>query len=175
MSLTVLAALSSPVVLTAAALGTLDGFGRLMVNIPRVLELQYAYANRLMERGSLDRISTDPVSFLRSKVLENAEYRSNVLRLFVKYDTDGDGMLTKDQLSLALAEFPSLGRTLGADSIEGVWDALDRCVCACVRACAYACVRAGVRKVMQSVKTYKNCMFVCTPTRMVCWYEYKHE
>jgi hypothetical protein len=74
-SLTVLSALSSPVVLTAAALGTLDGFGRLLVNLPRVLELQYAYANSLMERGSLNRIYADPVTYLREKMLQSDEYR----------------------------------------------------------------------------------------------------
>jgi hypothetical protein len=73
-SLTVLSALSSPVVLTAAALGTLDGFGRLLVNLPRVLELQYAYANQLMERGS-NKIYADPVTYLREKMLQSDEYR----------------------------------------------------------------------------------------------------
>lgn len=75
MSITVLTALSSPVVLTAAALGTLDGCWRLLANFPRVLELQYAYASRLLERGSLDNSMADPVSFVRSQVLESDEYK----------------------------------------------------------------------------------------------------
>jgi hypothetical protein len=75
MSITVLTALSSPVVLTAAALGTLDGCGRLIANFPRVLELQYAYASRLLETGSTGTSTNDPVAFLRSQVLEKDEYK----------------------------------------------------------------------------------------------------
>eukprot|EP00291_Cryptomonas_curvata_P026754 CAMPEP_0172166254 /NCGR_PEP_ID=MMETSP1050-20130122/8874_1 /TAXON_ID=233186 /ORGANISM="Cryptomonas curvata, Strain CCAP979/52" /LENGTH=273 /DNA_ID=CAMNT_0012836833 /DNA_START=219 /DNA_END=1037 /DNA_ORIENTATION=+ len=76
MSLTVLGALSNPVVLTAAAVGTLDGFGRLVLNIP---------------------------DFLTS----STDMRNNILRLFVKYDIDGDGRLSREELSKCLQqEFP---------------------------------------------------------------------
>jgi hypothetical protein len=51
MAISVLGALTAPVV-AIAALGTLDGFGKMILNLPRILEYQLRYASRLMEQGS---------------------------------------------------------------------------------------------------------------------------
>ncbi|KAJ1496189.1 hypothetical protein T484DRAFT_1760024, partial [Baffinella frigidus] len=98
----VVSVLTGPVV-ALAALGTLDGLGRVMRNLPRYMELQYNYAKQLLAqlcwnpqplctdspKGGLEAV-TD-VDKLKQGILDSPEYRYNVLKLFVKYDVDGDG------------------------------------------------------------------------------------
>lgn len=62
MGLTVLGALTAPVV-TLAALGTLDGLSRVVLNIPKFLNYQYRYATSVMQRGSLDTMTPVRRSF----------------------------------------------------------------------------------------------------------------
>lgn len=84
----VVSALTGPVV-ALAALGTLDGLGRVVRNMPRYMELQYKYAMQLLAQGGLEPV-TD-VDKLKQGILDSKEYRYNVLKLFVKYDQDDDG------------------------------------------------------------------------------------
>jgi len=120
MGLTVLGALTAPVV-TLAALGTLDGLSRVVLNIPKFLNYQYRYATSVMQRGSMDNQS--PVERLKMQLMESEDYRFNALRLFVKYDTDEDGLISKEQLSKCLqSEFPE---GLTDSSISALLDTMD--------------------------------------------------
>ena len=75
------------------------------MNVPRFLNFQYRYANRVLSAGTAPAV--DPLSKFREWLGERTEYRFNVLRLFIKYDLDGDGRLSREELSKCLqAEFP---------------------------------------------------------------------
>ena len=87
----VVGVLTGPVV-ALAALGTLDGLGRVMRNLRLYLELQFKYANQLLAQGGLE--ATTDVDKLKLGILDSPEYRYNVLTLFVKYDIDGDGKVS---------------------------------------------------------------------------------
>ena len=87
----VVSVLTGPVV-ALAALGTLDGLGRVLRNLPLYMELQFKYANQLLAQGGLEAV-TD-VDKLKRGILDSPEYRYNVLKLFVKYDIDGDGKVS---------------------------------------------------------------------------------
>mmetsp|Transcript_22125 Transcript_22125/g.45117 ORF Transcript_22125/g.45117 Transcript_22125/m.45117 type:complete len:554 (+) Transcript_22125:181-1842(+) len=120
MGLTVLGALTAPVV-TLAALGTMDGVSRVVLNIPKFLNYQYRYATSVLQRGTLN--AQSPVESLKSKLLENKDYRMNALRLFVKYDADEDGLITKEELSRCLqSEFPE---GLTDSAITALLDTMD--------------------------------------------------
>ena len=82
-------------VVVFAAMGTLDGFGKVVLNLPRILDYQIRYASRLMQQGSGGVVSNDALDVFRAKIDESAEYRYNALKLFVKYDTNGDGRLCR--------------------------------------------------------------------------------
>jgi len=121
MAISVLGALTAPLV-AVAALGTLDGFGKLLINLPRIIEYQFRYANRIMQRGNGCQ-PTEAIDVLRIKLDESKEYRFNALKLFVKYDTDEDGKLSIDDLNRCLKnEFPQ-GVTDGM--ISSLVDAMD--------------------------------------------------
>eukprot|EP00960_Hanusia_phi_P027194 746683-Hanusia_phi.AAC.2 len=121
MAISVLGALTAPLV-AVAALGTLDGFGKLVMNLPRIIEYQFRYANRIMQRGNGCQ-PTEAIDVLRTKLDENKEYRFNALKLFVKYDTDEDGKLSIEDLNRCLKnEFPQ-GVTDGM--ISSLVDAMD--------------------------------------------------
>ncbi|KAJ1468240.1 hypothetical protein T484DRAFT_1920652, partial [Baffinella frigidus] len=75
----VVSVLTGPVV-ALAALGTLDGLGE-FCGTSRGLEVA--------TDGGLEAV-TD-VDKLKQGILDSPEYRYNVLKLFVKYDVDGDG------------------------------------------------------------------------------------
>jgi hypothetical protein len=98
------------------------------MNVPRFLDFQYRYANRLLSAGSLAP-AMDPLSRLRQLLGERTEYRFNVLRLFIKYDLDGDGRLSRDELSKCLqAEFPRgvVKSDDQSDSANSLMDELDK-------------------------------------------------
>jgi len=47
-------------------MGTLDGFGKMLLNLPRILEYQMRYATRVMQEGSGGEVSNHPPRILRS-------------------------------------------------------------------------------------------------------------
>ena len=105
MVLGVLGALTAPVVVFAA-MGTLDGFGKVVANFPKILNYQMRYATRVLQQGSGAGVSNDPLDVFRSKLDASDEYRYNALRLFVKYDTNGDGSIDESELKICLATEP---------------------------------------------------------------------
>lgn len=105
MVISVLGALTAPVVVFAA-MGTLDGFGKMVLNLPRILDYQLRYATRVMQEGSGGVISNDPLDVFRSKLDESKEYRYNALKLFVKYDTNGDGRICESEFRQCLSSEP---------------------------------------------------------------------
>jgi len=102
-------------VVVIAAMGTLDGFGKVVLNMPRILEYQLRYASRLMQQGSGGMVSNDPLDVFRAKLDESAEYRYNALKLFVKYDANGDERLDRAELDLCLRQEPLFQSGLPAD------------------------------------------------------------
>jgi len=101
----VLGALTAPIVVFAA-MGTLDGFGKVVLNLPKILEYQMRYATRLLQQGSGAVVSNDPLDVFRSKLDESDEYRYNALKLFVKYDSNGDGRIDESEMTLCLTTEP---------------------------------------------------------------------
>ena len=88
----VCAALTAPVVVFAA-MGTLDGFGKMLLNLPRILEYQMRYATRVMQEGSGGEVSNHPRPHLQEQVYQ-------ALKLLV-YDLGGSsgGHVSKDPLA----------------------------------------------------------------------------
>ena len=114
MAITVLGVLTAPVV-ALAAMGTLDGFGKTVLNLPRILEHQMRFASRLMQEGNSAGIDLDPLGVFRTKVDESTEYRDNAMRLFVKYDTNGDGSISESEFRTCIETEPLFQTGLPAD------------------------------------------------------------
>jgi len=87
--MTVLDALSSPMVLTAGAIGTLDGFGRIAINIPR-------YMPKLLSQKDLGDDAGNKVSLseLREYVVEDYGAKLDLIKLFVSCDVQGTGVIS---------------------------------------------------------------------------------
>jgi phytoene synthase len=97
--MTVIDALSSPLVLTAGAVGTMDGLGRVAANLPRYLANVYGHAQGLLAEGSfLDPIA-GPVEALKRDVQERSGVRAAILKICIASDSAGDGTVSLDQLT----------------------------------------------------------------------------
>ena len=76
MVISVLGALTAPVVVIAA-MGTLDGFGKIALNVPRILDYQFKYATRIMAVGNgPNGLDLDPLNVFRNKLEQSTSYRS---------------------------------------------------------------------------------------------------
>ena len=96
--MTVIDALSSPLVLTAGAVGTMDGLGRVAANIPRVLARVYLNAQGLLHEGSLD-LSAPWGDKLRKQLQQDLLVQTAALKVCMASDSNGDGTVDLDELS----------------------------------------------------------------------------
>lgn len=97
--MTVIDALSSPLVLTAGAVGTVDGLGRLAANLPRYLANVYGRAQELLAEGSLLDPIAGPVEAVRRDLRERSDVRIAILRMCIASDSAGDDTVSLDQLT----------------------------------------------------------------------------
>lgn len=95
--MTVIDALSSPLVLTAGAVGTMDGLGRVAANFPRVLARVYLNAQGLLSEGSIDRRATSGDK-LREQLQQDLAVQAAVLKVCIASDSAGDGTVDLDEL-----------------------------------------------------------------------------
>ena len=96
--MTVIDALSSPFVLTAGAVGTVDGLGRVSANVPRYLARLYLNVQGVLAETSLVPPRTVPVESLQAELAEGTDVRAAFLKVCIASDREGQGTIGLDDL-----------------------------------------------------------------------------
>lgn len=102
--------LSAPV-LVITALATTDGLKAFLLNFPKVV--LYLWRSRTFP-------SDDSLVALREVLDLSDQFRNNALRLFVKYDSNGDGKLSESELRTCLATEPLLQKAFPEEVASGL-------------------------------------------------------
>ena len=113
--MTVIDALSSPLVLTAGAVGTVSGLGRVAGKVPHFLGRLYGYAQEFLPEG----VSLGSVPDMRQELERSQEVRAAFLKVCMGSDTTGDGKVDLEGLNAYLQKHGQNGMIqMGGDLLR---------------------------------------------------------
>jgi hypothetical protein len=100
--MTVIDAVSSPLVLTAGAVGTMDGLRRVAANVPQLLETLNLYAKGWVGKGLHPDV--EPVDVLRKALEEREDVRAAILKICMACDRETAGTVDLQRLNAFMLE-----------------------------------------------------------------------